>query len=194
MKEHFERLSNFRQPWKVDYNLLEIVITTICAVISGCEHWEDIVDFCRVKESWFREKLKLELRNGTASHDTYQRVFQLINPREFELGFISWVRSIAIKTKGEIVSIDGKTVCGSVNNKEKAIHMVGAWANANKLTLGQVKVDEKSNEITAIPTLLDLQAEADYVFGLKGNQETLHEDVKLYFEGEKASFCTNIGV
>jgi hypothetical protein len=73
---------------------LEIVITTICAVISGCEYWEDIVDFCRVKESWFREKLKLELKNGTASHDTYQRVFQLIDPHEFELGFISWVKRI----------------------------------------------------------------------------------------------------
>ena len=98
MKEHFERLNDVRQPWKVDYNLLEIVITTICAVISGCEYWEDIVDFCRVKESWFREKLKLELKNGIASHDTYQRIFQLIDPHEFELGFISWVRSIAIKT------------------------------------------------------------------------------------------------
>jgi len=215
MKEHFERLSDYRQPGKVEYNLLEIVITTICAVMSGCEYWEDIVDFCRVKESWFREKLKLELKNGIASHDTYQRVFQLIDPHEFELGFISWVKSIAIKTKGEIVSIDGKTVCGSLDNKQKAIHMVGAWANENKLSLGQVKVDEKSNEITAIPTLLDLlelkdciitidamgcqkeiaekivNAEADYVFGLKGNQGTLHEDVKLYFEDEKASFCTN---
>jgi predicted transposase YbfD/YdcC len=194
---------------------LEIVITTICAVISGCEHWEDIVDFCRVKESWFREKLKLELKNGTASHDTYQRVFQLIDPQEFEKGFISWVRSIAIKTKGEIVSIDGKTVRGSLDNKEKAIHMVGAWANENKLSLGQVKADEKSNEITAIPALLDLpevkdciitidamgcqkeiaektvNAGADYVFGLKGNQGTLHEDAKLYFEDEKASFSTN---
>ena len=134
MKEYFERLSDFRQPWKVDYNLSEIVITTICAVISGCEYWEDIVDFCRVKESWFREKLKLELKNGIASHDTYQRIFQLIAPHEFELGFISWVRSIAIKTKGEIVSIDGKTVCGSLGTKEKAL----------TLTLGHPKNSPKN--------------------------------------------------
>ena len=75
MKEHFERLSDYRQPGKVEYNLLEIVITTICAVMSGCEYWEDIVDFCRVKESWFREKLKLELKNGIASHDNTSEYF-----------------------------------------------------------------------------------------------------------------------
>jgi predicted transposase YbfD/YdcC len=208
MKEHFETISDPRQPWKIEYSLLEIVIMTICAVISNCDDWEDIVDFCRVKESWFREKLNLELKNGISSHDTFQRIFQLINPEELEQSFLSWVKSIAEKTKGEIISIDGKTVCGSRDNKTKAIHMVGAWANANQLALGQVKTEEKSNEITAIPTLLDLlelkdcivtidamgcqkdiaekitKAEADYVFGLKGNHETLHNDVKLYFEDE----------
>jgi predicted transposase YbfD/YdcC len=179
---------------------------TICAVISGCEYWEDIVDFCRVKENWFREKLALELKNGIASHDTFQRIFQIINPQEMENSFFSRVRSIAEKTKGEIISIDGKTVCGSHDAKTKAIHLVGAWAHANQLTLGQVKTDEKSNEITAIPTLMDLlelkdcivtidamgcqktiakkiiDAEADYVLGLKENQKNLHEDVELYFE------------
>ena len=127
---------------------------TICAVISGCEYWEDIVDFCGVKEKWFRSKLALKLENGIASHDTFQRIFQLINPEEMESSFFSWVRSIAVMTKCEIVNIDGKSVCGSLD--AKAIHLVGAWANANQLSLGQVKTDEKSNEITAIPTLLDL--------------------------------------
>jgi predicted transposase YbfD/YdcC len=208
VKEHFEEITDPRQPWKTDYNLLEIVVMTICAVISDCEHWEDIVDFCRVRENWFREKLGLILENGIASHDTFQRVFQLIKPEEMEAGFLSWVKSITEKTKGEIISIDGKTVCGSRDTKAKAIHMVSAWANANQLVLGQVKTDEKSNEIKAIPTLLEMlelkgcivtidaagcqkkiakqitEAEADYVFGLKGNQESLNDDVRLFFETE----------
>jgi len=211
MKKHFEKISDPRQPWKTEYNLQEIVIMTICAVISGCEYWEDIVDFCRVKEQWFREKLELLLENGIASHDTFQRIFQLMDPKEFEKSFLSWVKSVARKTKGEIISIDGKTVRGSRDAKEKAIHLVSAWANANQLVLGQVKTDEKSNEITAIPTLLEMlelkdcivtidamgcqkdvagqitEAEADYVFGLKGNQTGLHEDVKLYFDHIKVT-------
>jgi predicted transposase YbfD/YdcC len=206
MMKHFETIRDPRQAWKVEYNLLEIVVMTICAVISGCEHWEDIVDFCKVKETWFREKLRMQLEHGIASHDTFQRVFQLIKPEELEAGFLSWVKSVAHLTEGEIVSIDGKTVCGSRDAKSKAIHMVSAWANANQLVLGQVKTDEKSNEITAIPTLLELlelkgciitidamgcqkdiaekivKAKADYVFGLKGNQSNLNDDVKLYFE------------
>ncbi len=184
---------------------------TICAVISGCEYREDIVDFSRVKMGWFREKLGMELRYGIASHDTFQRIFRLINPQELEAGFLSWVRSVAQLTKGEIVSIDGKTACGSRDAKTKAIHLVSAWENANQLVLGQVKTEEKSNEITAIPTLLDLlefkgciltidamgcqkeiakqitESEADCVFGLKGNQSSLHDDVRLYFETESAS-------
>ena len=206
MQTYFETITDPRQSWKIDYNLLEIIQMTLCAVISGNEYWEDIVDFCKVKESWFREKLGLELKNGIASHDTFQRIFQLIDPSELENSFISWVKSIAEQTKGEIISIDGKTLCGSRDTKTKAIHMVSAWANANQLVLGQVKTNEKSNEITAIPTLLELLeikgciitidamgcqkdiaeritvSEADYVLSLKGNQTTLHEDVRLYFE------------
>jgi len=209
MKEHFERITDPRQQGKVDHNLLEIVVMTICAVISGCEYWEDIVDFCRVKKTWFQEKLGLVLENGIASHDTFQRIFQLIRPEEMESSFLSWVKSVTRKTKGEIVSIDGKTVCGSRDTKAKAIHIVSAWANANQLVLGQVKTEEKSNEITAIPTLLEMlelkgcivtidamgcqkdiakkivEAEAEYVFGLKGNQSSLNDDVKLYFENEE---------
>jgi hypothetical protein len=123
---------------------------TICAVISGCEHWEDIVDFCEVKTEWFRTRLGLELKNGIASHDTFQRIFQLVNPKELEKSFCLWVLSISEKTDGEIVSIDGKTLRGSKNGAKSGIHMVSAWANANQLVLGQVKTDVKSNEITAI--------------------------------------------
>lgn len=214
MREYFESITDPRQSWKVAYNLLEIVIMTICGVMSGCEHWEDIVDFCRVKETWFREILGLTLKNGIASHDTFQRIFQLIRPEELEASFLLWVGSIARKTKGEIISIDGKTVCGSRDAKTKAIHMVSAWANANQLVLGQVKTEEKSNEITAIPTLLEMlelkdcivtidamgcqkdiagkiiTAQADYVFGLKGNQSGLLDDAKLYFDHTEVNVKT----
>ena len=207
MKKYFENITDPRQPWKVEYNLHEIVIMTICAVMSGCEIWEEIVDFCKVKADWFRENLGLALENGVASHDTFQRVFQLIKPEELEKSFVSWVRSIAVSIKDEIVSIDGKTVCGSKSEAAKAVHMVSAWANTGQLVLGQIKTAEKSNEITAIPALLDLlelknciitidamgcqkdiakkiikECESDYVFSLKGNQSSLHEDTALYFE------------
>jgi len=207
MKKFFEGITDPRQPWKADYNLHEIIVMTICAVMSGYEIWEEIVDFCEVKADWFRENMGLELKCGVASHDTFQRVFQIIKPEELESAFVSWVKSISVKTKGEIISIDGKTVCASKSETARAIHMVSAWANTNQLVLGQVKTAEKSNEITAIPALLDLlelrnctitidamgcqkeiaqkivmECESDYVLGLKGNQGTLHEDVVLYFE------------
>jgi len=208
MGEYFRGISDPRQPWKIEHSLYEIIIMTICAVISGFDHWEDIVDFCNVKETWFRERLGLQLSNGIASHDTFQRIFQLLDPKELENSFVSWVRSIAVCTNGEIVSIDGKTSRGSRDGENNPLHLVSAWAHANQMVLGQVKTDVKSNEITAIPTLLDLlelrgcivtidamgcqkdiaekiiEQGADYVFSLKGNQSSLNEDVRLYFETE----------
>jgi len=109
----FEDITDPRQPWKVEHSLHEIVVMTICAVISGCEIWEEITDFCKVKANWFCGKMGLALKNGVASHDTFQRVFQIIKPEELEKCFVSWVKSLAVKTKDEIVCIDGKTVCGS---------------------------------------------------------------------------------
>lgn len=94
MKKYFEEITDKRQQWKVKYSLTEIIITTICAVISGCDYWEDITDFCKVKEEWFRERLGLKLTNEIASHDTYQRIFAMVDPKEFEKSFISWVESI----------------------------------------------------------------------------------------------------
>jgi len=209
MRVYFETISDPRQAWKIEHDLHEILVMTICAVMSGCEIWEEIVDFCRVKRDWLEERIGLELENGIASHDTFQRVFQLIDPQELEKSFVSWVKSISTKTQGEIISIDGKSVRGSRDSKTKTLHMVSAWASANQLVLGQVKVDEKTNEITAIPTLLELldlkgciitmdamgcqkdiakkikACGADYVLSLKGNHGDLHEDVKFYFENEK---------
>jgi predicted transposase YbfD/YdcC len=155
--------------------------------------------------------LKLKLLNGIPSHDTFERVFSLIDPKEMERCFFLWTGAVSELTKGEIVSIDGKTLRGSRNAENKAIHMVSAWANRNRMVLGQVKTDEKSNEITAIPMLLDMlelkgcivtidamgcqkaitrkitEKNADYVLGLKGNQESIHDDVRLYFENEKVA-------
>jgi len=208
LREHFEVITDQRQPHKVKHSLLEIVIMTICAVVAECEAWYQIEHYCRTKRTWFRKKLKLKLANGIPSHDTFERIFAMINPKELEACFFSWINAVSKQLNGEIVSIDGKTLCGSKDSQSRAIHMVSAWANKNRLVLGQVKTDEKSNEITAIPDLLALlelkgcivtmdamgcqkdiakaieKAEADYVFGLKGNQSSLHDDVRLYFENE----------
>ena len=135
--------------------LEDIVFITIAAVISGAETWNEIESYGESKEEWLREHLHLP--NGIPSHDTFNRFFSLLDPSVFEAAFLSWVRDISSLTNGEVVSIDGKTLRGSRGSGGKhAIHMVSAWANANRLSLGQVKVDEKSNEITAIPKLLDV--------------------------------------
>lgn len=211
MNEFFKDIKDPRQPWKTEHDLLEIILMTICAVISGHDHWEDIADFCKVKAQWFRDRMGLRLKNGVASHDTFQRIFQLIDSKELENRFVLWVQSVAVKTEGEIVSIDGKTLRGSKAAGSKPLHLVSAWASANQVVLGQVKTDEKSNEITAIPELLALldlrgcivtvdaigcqkeiakkttEQGADYVFSLKDNQANLSEDVRLYFETERAT-------
>ena len=206
IEKYFEEIQDKRQSGKEHYNMLEIIIMTICAVVGGCEIWEDIEDFCRVKESWFREKLGLKLENGVASHDPFHRIFAMIEPEELEHSFNSWIQAVAEKTDGEVVSIDGKTIRGSRGQNNQVIHMVSAWANQNQLVLGQVRTEEKSNEITAIPELLKLVAikgcivtidamgchkdiakairakEADYVLAVKGNQGNLEKDIQLYFE------------
>jgi predicted transposase YbfD/YdcC len=218
VKNHFELLSDPRQQWKVDHNLSEIVIMTVISIISGFEIWEDIADYCQKQTDWFKEKVGLVLENGVASHDTFRRVFSLLKPRELESSFRSFVWETSKISNGEIVGIDGKTLRGSGDEKSKAIHMVSAWAAANKVVLGQIKTDEKSNEITAIPTLIGLldlkgcivtidamgcqkdivdaitDAEADYVIGLKGNQRNLHKGVRKCFENTTIApdtFTTN---
>ena len=207
MQKYFDGIIDPRQSWKIKYLLNEVLVTGICAVISGCEYFEDISDFCKVKCEWFRAKLGLELAHGVASHDTYRRVFEMIEPTEFERCFTSWVQSIRKRTKDEIVRIDGKTLCGS-GDEHTAVQMVSAWANANQLVLGQVKVGDGTNEITAVPELLEIlylkgcivtldamgcqkeisqkitAKQADYVLSLKANHPDMLNDVKFYFENE----------
>lgn len=205
LKKYFETLPDRRQTGKIKHNMLEVIIMTICAVVSGCDHWEDIEDFCKVKETWFREKVGLTLKYGIASHDTFQRIFAIIRPKELERRFAAWMRAVSEKSSHDFVSIDGKTLRGSRNDANHVIHMVSAWAGKNQMVLGQVRTDDKSNEITAIPELLELLelegcivtidamgtqkdiaekiigGKANYVLALKDNHPTLCEEVKDYF-------------
>jgi predicted transposase YbfD/YdcC len=187
------------------YPLEEVVAITILAVMSFAKGWEDIEQYGQAKAEWLGKFLKLE--HGIPKHDVFRRVFCRLKPGAAEECFMNWVRAIKTEYQKEVIAIDGKTVKGSFNAKtgEKAIHLVSAWATENRLVFGQVKTAEKSNEITAIPTLLDkialrgcivtidamgcqyeianqiVKGKADYLFSLKGNQETLHEDVAEYY-------------
>jgi len=199
--DHFRQVKDPRQH-DVDHLLLEMITIAICAVVCGADSWVEVAEFGQAKEKWLREFLILP--NGIPSHDTFGRVFGMIDPHEFQSGFVRWIEAISQLTAGQIIAIDGKRLRRSHDGRlgKAAIHMVSAWASANRLVLGQLKTDEKSNEITAIPELLKLLAlkgcivtidamgcqtniarliiegEADYVLALKGNQGTLHHDVQ----------------
>lgn len=182
------------------------MIIAILAVICGADSWVDVEMFGNSKKEWL--KTFLELKNGIPSHDTFGRVFALINPQEFENGFMEWVKLIQEVTQGQVIAIDGKQMRGSkdVTAGQAAIYMVSAWATTNQLVLGQRKVDDKSNEITAIPQLLKvldlagcivvvdaigtqtkiaktiIDQGADYVLAVKENQGHLYEDIHDLFE------------
>ena len=154
--QHFRNVEDKRMPGKVKHDLWEIIVMVIVAVAGGCDSWELIADFCMVRQEWLRNHLKLTLKNGVPSHDTMQRVFGMIEPEQFEESFRSWMHAVSEKASNEIVSIDRKTLRGSGNGKNKPLHMVSAWASKNRMVLGQTATDEKSNEITAVPELLEL--------------------------------------
>jgi predicted transposase YbfD/YdcC len=199
--EFFSELEDPRVDRTKDHLLEDIIFITIAAVICGAETWNDIENYGKSKEAWLKQFLKLQ--NGIPTHDTFNRVFSAIEPKQLESCFLNWIKAIAKITKGEVVSIDGKTIRGSLNKGSKSIvHMVSAWANQNRLTLGQIKVADKSNEITAIPKLLEVLAinecivtidamgcqtkiaekiidkGADYVLAVKGNQGSLENGIK----------------
>lgn len=208
---HFADLDDPRDERGKDHRLLDIVAIAICAVICGAEGWVDIELYGQAKQEWFGTFLSLN--NGIPSHDTFARVIARLDPEQMQACFISWIRAISQVSAGEIIAIDGKTVRHSYDraNGKGAIHRVSAWASANRLVLGQRKVDEKSNEITAIPQLLHVLAiegcivtidamgtqkeiasaiidkGADYVLALKGNQGGLFEDVQWLFEQAQAT-------
>lgn len=193
------------------HKLIDIIAIAICGAICSCEGWEDIEEFGKAKEEWF--ETFLELPNGIPSHDTFSRVFARIDPEEFRTCFMAWIQAASELIGGEVIAIDGKVLRRSHDNGigKGAIDMVSAWACANCLVLGQVKVDEKSNEITAIPQLLKAleisgcivtidamgcQTEiaknivdegGDFVLALKDNQGNLFEDTQKLFEDLESS-------
>jgi predicted transposase YbfD/YdcC len=211
LEAYFGDLPDPRVRGRCTYKLVEIIIIAICAVLSGAEGWEDIEEFGQSKEAWLRQFLELE--NGIPSHDTFRRVFSLLDGAAFQERFIRWVEGVFTVTRGQVISIDGKTARGSQDKSagKNALHLVSAWASANGVLLGQRKVDEKSNEITAIPALLEqlyiagcivtidamgcqtaiaqtiIDRHADYVLALKGNQGHLYEDVQEWFAWAKQS-------
>jgi predicted transposase YbfD/YdcC len=209
VKEHFSIISDPRILRKTRHKLIDVIVITLCAVIAGADNWVEIAAYGKEKEQWF--KSFLELPEGIPSHDTFGRVFSLINPEEFGKCFVSWIRSAFPLGESDVVAIDGKTARRSHDriNGKSAIHVVSAWAVRNRLILGQVKTDDKSNEITAIPELLKtldikgcvvttdamgcqkeivrqiVDQGADYVLSLKGNQGNLHKEVGLFFQDAK---------
>ena len=204
--EHFSSLKDPRIQAKTRHKLIDIIIITICASICGADEWTEVVDYGKAKHAWL--KTFLELPGGIPSHDTFGRVFSLLRPEEFERCFVSWIHAVFKISDGQTVPIDGKTLRRSYerSSNKAAIHMVGAWAAQSGLALGQVRTEDKSNEIKAIPELLKLleikgcivtidamgcqkeiarqivDHEADYVLALKGNQGNLHKDIALFFE------------
>ncbi|MCP3904981.1 MAG: ISAs1 family transposase, partial [Planctomycetes bacterium] len=139
---------------KTKHRLTDITVIAICAAVSGADGWADMETYGKVNYEWL--KTFLELPHGIPSHDTFGRVFAMICPEEFESCFLNWIQSVFEVTKGQIIPIDGKTLRRSYDRSsgKAAVHMISAWASENGITLGQVKTDDKSNEITAIPELL----------------------------------------
>ena len=151
----FEKIEDHRRHNKL-HKLIDIIIIAICGVVAGADTYEQIENFGKKRKKWL--STFLELPHGIPSHDTFGRIFERMNPNEFQNSFKRWIESVTERTKGQVVAIDGKTLRRSHDrsNDKKAIHMISAWASSNQVVLGQLKTREKSNEITAIPNLLKL--------------------------------------
>ena len=201
----FGELADPRVEGRVEHRLIDIIIIAICAVICGANSWSEMETYGKAKIGWLRRFL--ELPNGIPSHDTFGRVFSLLEAEAFTHCFMHWIEGVFQVTQGQVIAIDGKNARRSHQKTmgQDAIHLVSAWASAKCLSLGQLKVADKSNEITAIPELLKLldvqgcivtidaigtqkesaasiiERHADYILALKGNQPHLLEDVQAWF-------------
>jgi predicted transposase YbfD/YdcC len=204
LEAHFSDLTDLRGP-NIEHLFFDIIAIAILGTICGADGWVEIEQFGYQKLNWLGQYLWLP--NGIPSHDTFGRVFRQINPEEFQGCFMKWVRALHKVTQGQVIGIDGKQMRGSQDkrNGKRAIYMVSAWAEQNHLVLGQRKVAEKSNEITAIPELLRLleikgcivtidaigtqtkiakeiiKAEGDYLLAVKHNQGKLYRDLEMLF-------------
>ena len=214
--QHFADIDDPRYQHSPPHLLIDIITIAICGVICGANDWVAIEEFGRAKQAWFKTFLRLPY--GIPSHDTFGQIFAQLDPEQFRESFIRWVNVISELTAGEVISVDGKTLRRSHDKglDKAAIHMISAWASQNRLVLGQVKVDDKSNEITAIPELLRLltingcivtidamgcqtdiasqiiSQDADYVLALKDNQKHLHQEVQRLFTDALADPTTTI--
>jgi len=203
--KYFETIEDHRHHNKL-HKLIDVIIIAICGVVAGADTYEQIENFGKKRKRWLSKFL--ELPYGIPSHDTFDPIFERMNPQEFQGSFKKWISSVAKQTKGQVVAIDGKTLRRSHNKSEdkKAIHMIGAWASENQVVLGQLKTEEKSNEITAIPYLLKLldlsdciitidamgtqkkiaktiiDSNCDYILALKENHKTLCDNAVRFFD------------
>lgn len=217
LTEHFGSLVDPRIDRTKRHKLIDILIIALCGAIAGADSWVDVEAFGGRKEGWLRKML--ELPNGIPSHDTFGRVFARLDAQQFERCFIEWVLAVSEVLQGDVVAIDGKTVRRSHDRYigKAAIHMVSAWASASGVALGQTRVDGRSNEITAIPRLLEmlhvkgcivtvdamgcqkdiaskiLEEGSDYVLAVKRNQGRLHEGVRDVFGLARKSGFDGLG-
>lgn len=214
--KYFKIIHDPREYGKVWHKVVDVLFIAVTATVCGFNEWEDMEIWAREKESWLRKYL--ELPNGIPSWSTIRRVFNFIEPKQFEKCFTEWMTEVTEISKGTVVAIDGKTMRGTEDKNigKKAIHIVNAWCSENKMVLGQVKTSDKSNEITAVPELLDMlfikgcivtvdamntqkdivtkivkEKKADYVVALKENHPTLYEEVERYFKEEEESSFKN---
>lgn len=204
-----EDIPDYRQQGKVHHPLVSLVFSAIVATIAGADDWECIEEFVIERLEWLDKYVSFPY--GAPSHDTYERVFQRIDPKIMLQSFQQWTNLFTSIIKGAVVAIDGKTMCGTGDELtgKKALHIVSAWFSENGMVLGQIKTEEKSNEITAIPELLDILdvtgcivtidamgtqtdiaekiivKKADYILDLKANHPLLHEEVVKFFEKAK---------
>jgi predicted transposase YbfD/YdcC len=206
IENHFSEIEDPRTAHLNDHPLINILTIGLCAIIAGAESWTDIENFGKQKAVWLGQFL--DLCNGIPSHDTFGRLFAHLEPEQFRSCFLAWVQAVFEVTQGQVIALDGKQLRRSHDKTlgKKAIHMVTAWATANHLVLGQVKVKTKSNELTAIPALLAvldltgcivtidgigtqveiarqiIQQGGDYLLPAKKNQLQLYEDIALFFK------------
>ena len=200
--QHFGCIKDPRQSAKVSYPLFDVLFLTVCATIGGASGWEDIEDFGEAHFNWLREKGLFT--SGLPVHDTIARLISRLDPAQFQQCFSKWMLAVSEQTNGQLIAVDGKVLRSSYtrDDRKSTIHMVSAFATANGVVMGQVKTDAKSNEITAIPELLNAlelkgalvsidamgcqtdiaktitNKEADYLLAVKGNQETLYKAVQ----------------
>lgn len=202
--EHFQSLADPRVNRTKDHELIDILVIGICTLLCGGAGFNDMEDFGKAKQEWFRTFLRLP--SGIPSHDTFNRVFAALDPQAFLECFLRWTQSLRQAVAQEIVALDGKALRRALNSDQSLKYVVSAWAESNGLVLGQWKVADKSNEITAVPQLLRvlelsgcivtvdamgcqkkiareiIESDADYVLALKGNQETVHEEMKTFLD------------